>query len=300
MPIQVRQCHPWFFGAVTGIDLTKPLSEAEVGGIVAASNEFGILVFPGQFISDEDQLRFTSYFGKPQTSITLQREDYARRFRRNELSDISNLDEHGERLDPQSTKRRLALSTQMWHSDSSFRKPSGKYTFLAAKRLPSTGGATEFADMRAAWDALSATRQVQVLSLHASHSLGYSRLISDSPALDECERVAFPPTIQPLVRVHPGSRRRSLYLGMHAEAIVEIPGPDGRALLDELTEHATRPQFVHAHVWAPGDIVMWDNRCTMHRARPFDETQVRELRRTTVADDLNASDATVPSARALP
>jgi alpha-ketoglutarate-dependent 2,4-dichlorophenoxyacetate dioxygenase len=285
MSISVLQRHPVFFGAVTGIDLTRPLSEKEVADVTAASDEYGVLVFPAQAISDEDQLRFTCYFGAPQKSITLHRQDYARRFGRGELSDISNLDEHGERLDPQSVRRQLALSTQLWHSDSSFRKPSGKYTFLAAKRLPPSGGDTEFADMRAAWDALPETQRADLLPLHVSHSLAYSRLISSSPPLDEGERAVFPPTVQPLVRVHPGSKRRSLYLGMHAEFVVELPAAQGRALLDQLTAHATQSAYVHAHVWQPGDIVMWDNRCCMHRSRPFDERHVREMRRTTVAED---------------
>lgn len=285
MSICVSRRHPLFFGAVTGVDLTRPLSEVEVRDIVAASDEYGVLVFPGQMISDEDQLRFTHYFGAPQRSITLHREDYARRFGRDELSDISNLDEHGERLDPKSVKRQLALSTRLWHSDSSFRKPSGKYTFLAAKRLPPAGGETEFADMRAAWDALPESRRPELLPLHASHSLAYSREISASPSLDASEHAQFPPTAQPLVRVHPGSKRRSLYLGMHAEYVIELPRVQGRALLDELTVHATQPKFVLAHEWQRGDIVMWDNRCSMHRARPFDESQVREMRRTTVAED---------------
>lgn len=285
MSIVVTQRHPLFFAAVTDVDLMRPLSEEERADIVRASDEYGVLVFPGQFISDEDQLRLTHYFGEAAASITLAREDYARRFSRKELSDISNLDEHGERLDPLSVKRRLAWSTQLWHADSSFRRPSGKYTFLAAKKLPPEGGNTEFADMRAAWDALPLSTQDDILPLHASHSLAYSRLISNSPPLDPAEQQQFAPIVQPLVRTHPGSLRRSLYLGMHAESIFERPGAGGRRLLDELTSHATEDRFVHAHVWQPGDLVMWDNRCCMHRARPFDETRyTREMRRTTVSD----------------
>jgi alpha-ketoglutarate-dependent 2,4-dichlorophenoxyacetate dioxygenase len=286
MSISVAQRHPLFFAAVTGLDLTKPLSEEERAKVVRASDEFGVLVFPGQFISDDDQLRFTQYFGTTAPSITLHREDYARRFARKELSDISNLDEHGEPLDPLSVKRRLAWSTQLWHADGSFRKPSGKYTFLAAKKLPPEGGNTEFADMRAAWDALPEAVQQELLPLHASHSLSYSRQISNSPPLDASEQKQFPPTVQALVRTHPGSKRRSLYLGMHAEYIVGRHTPEGRKFLDEISAHATQEKFVHAHVWQPGDIVMWDNRCCMHRARPFDETRyTREMRRTTVAED---------------
>jgi alpha-ketoglutarate-dependent 2,4-dichlorophenoxyacetate dioxygenase len=286
MEFTLNQLHPHFFAEVIGLDLSRPLDEAQLNAVTAASDLYGVLVFRDQKIEDEDQLRFTHYFGEPQKSITLDRQDYVRRFRREELSDISNLDEHGLRLDPADTKRKLALSTRLWHADSSFRIPSGKFTFLAAKRLPPSGGNTEFADMRAAWDALPEERRPGLLSLEVRHSLAYSRRISNSPELDAKEVTAFPPAVQPLVRVHPGSGRRSLYLGMHAESIVGWDRAQGRALLDELTAHATAPRFVHAHVWRDGDVVMWDNRCCMHRAMPFDEERyVREMRRTTVAEE---------------
>jgi len=143
--------------------------------------------------------------------------------------------------------------------------------------------------MRAAWDHLPAERQPPLLGLTVQHSLAYSRKISASPELDATEQAAFPPIIQPLVRVHPNSGRRNLWLGMHAERIMEMPDEAGRALLDELTAHAVAPRFVYAHIWRAGDVVMWDNRTCMHRATPFDETQhVREMRRTTVAEEAPA------------
>lgn len=288
MKFQVRQLHAHFFGEVTGLDLRKPLDEATVKAVTAAIDQQGVLVFREQQIDDDDQLRFSSYFGQPQRSITVHREQQARRLQRDELSDISNLDEHGFRMDRTNPRRLYQLTTMLWHTDSSFRNPAGKYTFLCAKRLPAEGGNTEFTDMRAAWDALPPARQQTLRHLQVQHSLAYSRgLVEGSPPLDESERRNMPPSIHPLVRVHPGSGRAGLYLASHAESIVDMPRAQGRQLLDELTAFSTRPEFVHAQVWRQGDLVMWDNRCTMHRAMPFDEDRyVRELRRTTVAEEV--------------
>lgn len=288
MTYQVRQLHRYFFGEVTGLDLRQPLDDATVEAVTAAIDQHGVLVFRDQQIGDEDQLRFSGYFGQPQRSITVHREQQARRLQREELSDISNLDEHGFRMDRTNPRRLYQLTTMLWHTDSSFRNPAGKYTFLCAKRLPAEGGNTEFADMRAAWDALPAARQRVLRDLQVQHSLAYSRgLVEGSPPLDETERKSMPPSVHPLVRVHPGSGRAGLYLASHAESVVGMPYEEGRQLLEELMAFSTRPEFVYAQVWQPGDLVMWDNRCTMHRAMPFDEDKyVRELRRTTVAEEV--------------
>ena len=287
-PFRLTQSHPHFFGEVTGLDLRQPLDEAVVAGVTAAIDRLGVLVFRAQQIDDEAQLRFSAAFGRPQRSITVHRENQARRLRQEELSDISNLDEHGLRLGMDHPRRLYQLTTQLWHTDSSFRNPAGKYTFLCAKRLPDEGGNTEFADMRAAWDALPPARRQALRGLQVEHSLAWSRsLVPGSPPLDESERRHLPPSVHPLVRTHPGSRREGLYLASHAECIVGQPREAGRRLLDELMAWATQPAFVHVHVWRAGDLLMWDNRCTMHRAMPFDEEKyVRELRRTTVAEDV--------------
>jgi len=286
MVFKVNQLHPHFFGEVVGLDISKGLDDAQQRAVQDAIDELGVLVFRGQSIDDDQQLAFSNRFGQPQRSITVHRKDHTRRLQRDELSDISNVDEHGERLDVKHPKRLLAMSTKLWHTDSSFRKPSGKYTFLCAKRLPAEGGNTEFADMRAAWDAMPMERRKTLRGLEVVHSLSYSRLLVGSPDLDENERKNLPPTTQNLVRTHPGSHREGLYLASHAASIVGMPLAEGRALLDELMEFATQREFVHAHVWQPGDLLMWDNRCTMHRAMPFDEERyARELRRTTVAED---------------
>lgn len=294
MNFEINQLHPLFFGEVVGLDLARDLDPSTIEAVQAGIDRLGVLVFRGQTLDDEDQIRFSHRFGQPMRSITVHREDQVRRLRRDELSDISNLDEHGMRMDRHHPKRLLAMSTQIWHTDNSFRKPSGKYTFLCAKQLPPEGGNTEFADMRAAWDALPPDRQHALEPLRVMHSLSYSRVLVGSPDLDETERQHYPPVEQGLVRVHPGSGRKSLFLASHAAWVVDMPRDQGRALLDDLMAFATQPRFVHAHVWRPGDFLMWDNRCTMHRARPFDEDRYkRELRRTTVAEEM---DTTSPGA----
>lgn len=287
MEFQVNQLHPHFFGEVVGLDLRQPLDEPAIRAVTAAIDRLGVLVFRGQQIDDGQQLRFSNYFGEPQRSITVHRENIARRLSTQELSDISNLDEHGFKLGEQHPRRLYQLTTKLWHTDSSFRKPAGKYTFLCAKQLPAEGGNTEFADMRAAWDALPETRRRSLRNLQVEHSLAYSRsLVPGSPPLDESERRNLPPSVHPLMRVHPGSGREGLYLASHAERIIGMPEDEGRRLLAELMDFGTRGEFVHAHVWRPGDLLMWDNRSTMHRAMPFDEEKyVRELRRTTVAEE---------------
>ena len=289
MKHQIRGLTPGFCAEATGLDLRQELSEAAVREVVAAIDEYGVLVVRGQDISDDDQLRFSNYFGAPQTSVTVHRKDHNRRLKRDDLSDISNVDEHGDRINVGYAFKIFTMSSRLWHTDSSFRKPSGMYTFLCAKRLPPEGGNTEFADLRAAWDAVPDARKRELEHLRVIHDLGYSRRLAGSPDLDENERMNLPPVVQPLVRVHPGSGRRSFYLASHAEQIEGMSRDAGRALLNELMQFATQRQFVYSHVWQPGDLVMWDNRCTMHRAMPFDEKRyIREMRRTTVAEEVEA------------
>jgi len=285
--LNIQGLRPDFFGEVRGLDLRQDLDAATIHTLEQAMDKYAVLVVRGQIINDEDQLRFSNYFGAPQKSVTVFRKDHTRRMKSEQLSDISNVDEHGDRINVSYGFKIFTQSSRLWHTDSSFRKPSGKYTFLCAKRLPPEGGNTEFADLRAAWDALPLQRKREVEHLRAVHNLGYSRVLAGSPDLDENERKNLPPTVQPLVRTHPGSGRKSFYLASHAQYIEGMPLEEGRALLNELTAYCVQPQFVVAQVWQPGDLVMWDNRCTMHRAMPFDEDRyIREMRRTTVAEEM--------------
>lgn len=270
-------------GEVTGIDLAEPF---DLPSIQVALDRLAVLVFRGQqAVSDDEQIAFSALFGPVTRSITVHREDAARRLKRDELSDISNLAEDGTCLAADDRKRQLQRPARLWHTDSSFRSPIGRYTFLAARVLPPEGGDTEFADCRAAYDALPDALRHRIDGLQVVHNLARSRRLADAPPLSPQEAANLPPTVQPLVRTHPNTSRKALYLGSHAESIVGWPEDESRALLEELEARITRPEFVYRHVWESGDLVMWDNRCTLHRATPFrEDLYARDMRRTTVAD----------------
>ena len=203
---------------------------------------------------------------------------------RDEIADISNLDGDSNVLE-QNAKRRLDwLANRLWHTDASFRAIPGALSMLYAHVVPAEGGNTEFADLRAAYDALPETRKKDLEGLIAEHSIWHSRGQLDVTTYTPEERASLPPVPQRVVRTHPGSKRKTLYIAAHASHIIGMPVADGRLLLLDLMEHATQRPFVHAHSWRHGDLVIWDNRCTMHRARPFDTTKVRDLRRVTTRD----------------
>jgi alpha-ketoglutarate-dependent 2,4-dichlorophenoxyacetate dioxygenase len=281
----VTQLHPHFMAEITGLDLSKPMTHDQAAAVQQAIDAHAVLVFRDQAaMDDEAQIAFSALFGPLQRSITVHREDTERRLKRDELSDISNVDDEGRRLAADDRRRLLQRPARLWHTDSSFRDPPGRYTFLAARMLPPEGGNTEFADMRAAYDALDDATRARIAGLRVHHSLGRSRILADAPPLSPDEARNLPGAEQPLVRRHPAGRD-ALYLASHAESITGWPEAEGRALLDQLTEHAIRPEFVYSHAWRDGDFVMWDNRCTMHRATPFREDLYRrDMRRTTVAD----------------
>jgi len=201
------------------------------------------------------------------------------------MNDVSNLGNDGRPLARDSRQRLFNIGNMLWHSDSSFRAIPAKYSLLSARIVNAKGGNTEFADMRAAYDALDDETQALIAELVCEHSLMYSRGSLGFLDYSEEEKQMFKPVRQRLVRTHPVTGRRSLFLSSHAGAIVGMPMPEARILLRDLTEHATQPQFVHIHTWSPYDLVMWDNRQTMHRVRRYDEAQPRDMRRTTVAGD---------------
>jgi alpha-ketoglutarate-dependent 2,4-dichlorophenoxyacetate dioxygenase len=201
------------------------------------------------------------------------------------MADVSNLDQNHRPYARDDRRRMFNLGNRLWHSDSSFRAVPAKYSILSGRRITESGGDTEFADMRAAYDALDAATKAEIEDLVCEHSLMYSRGLLGFGEYSEEERRVFAPVRQRLVRVHPGSGRKSLFLASHAGGIVGWPVPEARAFLRDLVEHATQREFVHAHRWRQHDLVMWDNRATMHRVRRFDETQVRDMRRTTIAGD---------------
>ncbi len=201
------------------------------------------------------------------------------------IADFSNLDKNGRVMSAEDRVWFFKLADRLWHSDSSFRPAPAKYSLLSGRVIPSSGGDTEFADMRAAWDALDARAKAEAETLVCEHSLIYSREAIGFTELTPEETAAFAPVRQPLVRTHPATGRKSLFLAAHAGAIVGWTRPEARMFLRDLTEHATRPEFVYSHAWRRHDLVMWDNRSTMHRARRFDRNEVRDVRRTTLAGE---------------
>lgn len=278
---------PYFGGAVSGVDLTRHLDDAVVAAIHAGMDRFGVLVFHDQVLDDDRQLAFSRQLGPLEQATGDIAAPQDRRVSI-ELNDISNLDKHGELLSRDDRRRLFGLGNLLWHSDSSFKEIPAKYSILSARRIPPTGGNTEFADMRAAYDALDEDSRREIHDLICSHSQLYSRGVLGFDDFTEAERLKWAPVRQRLVRRHPNTGRLSLYLASHAGAIEGMPIPEARAFLRDLTEHATQRQFVYAHVWKPWDLVIWDNRVTMHRARRYDPLEVRDLRRTTLTNEVSS------------
>jgi alpha-ketoglutarate-dependent 2,4-dichlorophenoxyacetate dioxygenase len=282
MSVSIRQIHPVFVGEVSGVDMSRPLSADQVAAIHAGMDQYAVLVFHDQKITDEQQMAFTQQLGPLEDArggnIT-RPED--RRLAVG-MNDVSNLDKDGRPMERDSRYRLFNLGNMLWHSDSSFRPIPAKYSLLSARVVNPVGGNTEYADMRAAYDALDAGLKAEIEDMICEHSLMYSRGSLGMLDYSEEEKAMFRPVRQRLVRTHPVTGRKSLYLSSHAGGIVGIPMPEARLLLRELNEHATQPKFVYAHVWRPWDFVMWDNRQVMHRVRRYDDKQARDMRRTTI------------------
>ena len=283
MSIAVKPLSPAFVAEVTGLDLRESLTGAAVAAVEDAINQYGVLVFPGQFIDDAQQMAFSRRFGDLETTVKLYRKDFVPRLDPH-VSDISNLDENNRVRAKDDRLRLNGLGNRLWHSDSSFKRVPARFSLLSARTVPSEGGETQFADMRAAWDALPERKQAFLDGLICEHTQLFCRAKIGFTDWSEEERARMAPVPQRMVRTHPGSGRKSLFLSSHAGRIRGIEEPEARMMLMDLIEFATQPQFVHTHRWTAGDLVMWDNRCTMHRAREYDETQVRDLHRTTVSD----------------
>ena len=278
----IDPARPGFAGAVSDCDITQPIDAAAVAAIEAGMDKYAVLVFHDQRLTDEQQMAFTRHFGTLETTgagnITKPHELRLQP----EMIDVSNLDREHKPLALDDRRRMFNLGNRLWHSDSSFKAIPAKYSLLSGRRIVEHGGNTEFADMRAAYDALDDATKAEIADLICEHSLIYSRGKLGFTDLTDEEKKKFAPVRQRLVRTHPVTGRKSLYLSSHIGTIIGWPMPEARAFLQDLTEHATQPQFVYVHKWRPYDFVMWDNRQTMHRVRRFDETQVRDMRRTTV------------------
>jgi len=283
--LSIRQIHPVFVGEVSGVDLTRPLSREEAAAIDAGMDRYAVLVFHDQNITDDQQMEFSKNFGEIENAkggnIT---KDHEYRLKKG-MVDVSNLDKEGKPFARDDRRRMFNLGNRLWHSDSSFRAKPAKYSILSARVVATEGGNTEFADMRNAYDTLDAKTRALVEDLVCEHSLIYSRGSMGFTELTEDERAMMKPVRQRLVRTHPVTGRKSLYLSSHAGTIVGWPVPEAKDFLRDLNEHATQRENVYIHRWRQYDLVIWDNRQTMHRVRRFDETQPRDMRRTTLAGE---------------
>jgi len=285
MSITMRQVGPCFAAEVEGLDLRKPLTPDEVVAVHDGMNRYAVLVFHDQRITDEEQLTFTRSLGDIEHSIGTSLRPLTDARLPTTFADVSNLDKDHKVFARDDRPRLFGLGNRLWHSDSSFKVVPAKYSLLSARSIPSKGGNTEYADMRAGYDALDEETKAEVEGLVCEHSQIFSRSILGFTDFSDEERERFKPVRQCLVRTHPVTKRRSLYLSSHAGGIVSWPVPEARSFLRDLVEHATQRQYVYAHKWSVGDLVMWDNRQTMHRARPFPANEPRDMRRTTLMGD---------------
>ncbi|MBV9562377.1 MAG: TauD/TfdA family dioxygenase [Bradyrhizobium sp.] len=283
MTVAIRQLSKHFVGEVSGLDLRQPLTKEQAAEIEAGMDKYAVLVFHDQDITDEQQLAFALNFGGREErrggNITKDA-DYRLA---SGLNDVSNLGKDGKPLAKDHRTHLFNLGNCLWHSDSSFRAIPAKFSLLSARVVNPKGGNTEFADMRAAYDALDDETKAEIDDFVCEHSLMYSRGSLGFVDYSDEEKQMFKPVLQRLVRTHPVHGRKSLYLSSHAGKVLGMSMPEGRLLLRDLTEHATQPEFVYVHKWKLHDLVMWDNRQTMHRVRRYDQSQPRDMRRATVA-----------------
>jgi alpha-ketoglutarate-dependent 2,4-dichlorophenoxyacetate dioxygenase len=284
MPLTLRPLHPLFVAEATGIDLRQAITPDQAAEIHRAMDRYAVLVFPGQALDDDQQMDFGRALG-PLEETRAVVDAHKHRLKHQQMNDISNIDVDGSLLKADDRRRMFNLGNRLWHSDSSFKATPAMYSMLHARVVPPEGGETEFADMRAAWDALPEPMRAQARDLVAWHSLIYSRAQLGFDAYTEEEKKAFAPVPQRLVRRHPGSGRVSLFLSSHIGRVEGMEVPEGMCLIRDLLEHATQRDFVYRHAWKRHDLVVWDNRCTLHRARPYaDTTHARDMRRVTLSD----------------
>jgi alpha-ketoglutarate-dependent 2,4-dichlorophenoxyacetate dioxygenase len=284
MSLQLTPLHPLLAAEVRGIDLRTTPDAALCDEIHRAMDRYAVLVFPGQQLDDDQQMAFGEALGPLEQTRGVV-DAHKVRLKHKQMADISNIDLDGKLLGADDRRRMFNLGNQLWHSDSSFKATPAKYSMLHARLIPPEGGETEFADMRAAWDALPEKTKAKLRDMVTEHSLIFSRGKLGFTDYTEQELRDFAPVQQRLVRWHPGSQRHSIYLSSHIGRILGWPTPEAMALVRQLEEFATQRPFVYSHRWRQWDIVMWDNRATMHRARPYeDHTFARDMRRVTLTD----------------
>jgi len=287
MTISVYPVTENFVAEIGDLDLARPLDAADLAAVKAAFATYAVLIFPDQQLTQEQHLAFAALFGPLELTIAVHRKEAPLRVRK-EFADVSNLNHKDKVWGKDSRTRQFQLANRLWHTDSSFKRLPALASLLYARAIAPAGGHTEFADERAAYDALPEAMKRRLEGLVAEHSIFNSRGRLGFTNFSEEERQGLPPVPQVLVRVIPESGRRSLYLASHAGRVFGMPDAEGRALIDELIEHATQRQFVYTHRWRVGDLVMWDDRCTMHRGTAFDDLRFRrDVQRATVSDVAN-------------
>ena len=289
MSAVVQSIRPGFVAEIARLDISRPIDAADMDALWDTADEHAILIFRGQDLTDAEQIAFTENFGRPERYVFSYSQQVKLRLQRPEMADVSNLDvETGQPQTGNARHRMVNLGNRLWHTDSSFRLPRGGFSLLYAHAVPPAGplgaGETEFADTCAAYEALSPERQAMLEGLQAEHSLMHSRALLGFTDFKPEERAALPPVVQPLVNAHPRTGRKSIYVASHASHIVGMDVADGRLLLMELIELATRAGTTYRHAWRVGDLVMWDNRRSLHRGLSFDERFPRDMRRVTTSD----------------
>jgi alpha-ketoglutarate-dependent 2,4-dichlorophenoxyacetate dioxygenase len=287
MSVTISPITPHFAAEVFDVDLTRPIPDTDFAEIAAAFWKYSVLIFPQQDITQAQQLAFAERFGPIEKERTLDPKATPSRFD-GAFSDISNLTADGKIWAADSRQRMYKAGNKLWHTDSSFKYLPALTSLLHARTTVPIGGHTEFADQRAAYDALSDKEKKEFDGLIVEHWIVTSRKRSGFSDFNADEQRRLPPVPQMLVRTIPQSQRKSLYVASHAGRIFGMPDDEGRALIDRLLDHVTQRQFVYTHRWRANELVMWDNRCTMHRGTDYDDLRyVRDMRRVTVSDIAN-------------
>lgn len=283
MTITFRQLHPLFMAEIEGVDLKKDRGASVADAIEAVLDQHAVVVLRGQHLNDDEQIEFSQQLGQLSYAMNHGRKESQNARLRPELYDISNLDEGNEVLDTEDRRRAWRTGDRLWHTDRSFIAAETTYSLLTGRVVPVGQGDTQFADMRAVYDDLDADMKALIADKHCEHSVWFSRALAGGTNFREDEVKSMPPVKQPMVQVHPKSGRKSLFIASHASHILELPRAEGRILLDRLMVFATQPKYVYSLRWNEGDLVIWDNRMTMHRGTDFDDVKFkRDMRRTTV------------------
>jgi len=280
MSLKLNPLHADLAIEVSGIDLRKPLDNEALAELQSVLARYPVLVFHDQDLSDDEHATFTKSFGPIDAGLVIAAKR-KRRLKNTDVIDLANIDTDGNILEAGNARNVSLLANQLWHSDSSFRRPRAQYSVLCGIDLPAEGGETEFADQRAAYDALSENMKMRIENLVAEHWAFHSRNMLGGGDFTAEGMAKLPPVEWPIVDTVPESNRKTLFIGVHTREIRNMPTAEARMLLLDLLEHATQREFVYQHVWRNNDVVMWDNRCTLHRGRPYDLSKLRELRRCT-------------------